>query len=743
MMNPVSNLKLHDIASRTVLTVTPDTPLDEAVGRFAEKHISSLIVIENDRPVGIVTERDLVRLMCLGSADKRPVRAVMSSPLMTVPHDMDFSSAQVMMANCGIRHLVLVDEYGHLWGLASETDFRRHLGTDLLALIQSLNTVVDQGGKLIAPERSLAFALETMASCKLDHVIVGSNGQAEGILTERDIPMLLARKIDPQHIKLGEVMSSPLATISIGASIDEAARMLEQSGRRHLVVLDDQGSFVGVLSQHRMLEKLGVALMGQSRAQLEDRMSMVLEATGVGTWDFDNVRRSLARSEALDDMVEAQSGQVMDSLEGILRGADPEDRERLVACFSQVLVGNAERFSVDCRIPRAGNTSRWVSLRGKVVERDAEGNPLRSAGVAIDISAQKASEELLRKSEARFRGLMERIPLALGHVNAQEEILFTNVHFEALFGFSHHEVPNLAQWWERAYPDAEYRTWARRSWEQAVHGAVVAGGTLHPLEYRVTCKNGRERLVEISGIALGEDFLAIFIDVTEQRQQQALLEFSNAILQRISVGTRLTDILDFIVRGIQSRTPETLCSILLLDACGEHLTHGSAPDLPKAYSASIDGATIGPQVGSCGTAAYERREIFVADIATDVLWADYKHLALAHGLAACWSSPFFSTSGKVLGTFAVYWREPRPEVSDIARRYVEAATKLAAIAIESEQRDQELRNRIDELRRWQQATLGREGRVIELKREINTLLARLGESPRYGSVSAEGAADAG
>lgn len=741
-MNTVSNLKLYDIASRTVLTVTPDTPLEEAIGRFAEKHVSSLIVVENDIPVGIVTERDLVRLMCLGSARGRAVRAVMSSPLMTVPYDLDFSSAQVMMANCGIRHLVLVDELGHLWGLASETDFRRHMGSDLLALIQSLNTVVDQGGKLIGPERTLAFALETMASCKLDHVIVGRDGCAEGIVTERDIPHLLARRIDPLHVTLGEVMTRPLATINIAASIDEAAKLLEQSALRHLVVVDEQGRFIGVLSQHRMLEKLGVALMGQSRAQLEDRMSMVLEATGVGTWDFDNVRRNLVRSETLDRIMalEPRAGQFMDGLDSILQGVDADDRARLDACFTQVLLGHAERFAVDCRIRREGDEARWVSLRGKVVERDAEGNPLRSAGVAIDISAQKASEELLRKSEARFRGLMEKIPLALGHVNARDEILFANAHFENLFGFSHVEVHNLAQWWPRAYPDPVYRERAKQLWKDATQLAARAGGTLHPVEYRVTCKNGQVRLVEISGIVLGEDFLVIFIDVTEQQQQQALLEFSNAILRHISLGNRLADILDFIVRGIQSREAGTLCSVLLLDESGEHLVHGSAPDLPEAYSAAIDGVTIGPLVGSCGTAAYGKQEVFVGDIATDPRWADFKAMALGHGLAASWSSPIFSTAGRVLGTFAVYWRQPQSGPSSVARRYVEAATTLAAIAIENAQRDGELRKRIDELRRWQRATLGREGRVIELKREINALLARLGEEPRYGSVAEGGAA---
>jgi len=644
----------------------------------------------------------------------------------------------VMMASCNIRHLVLVDEAGHLWGLASETDFRRHLGTDLLALIQSLNTVVDQGGKLIEPDQSLAFALETMAAGKLDHVIVGHDGHAEGILTERDVPGLLARRLNPQQVRLHEVMTHPLATISINASIDEAARLLDQSGLRHLVVLDANERFLGVLSQHRMLEKLGVALMGQSRSQLEDRMSLVLEATGVGTWEFDNVRRSLARSAALGAMLETRGGREAEGLESILAHLDEEDRGHLRACFNEVLLGHAERFAVDCRVRGATEQTRWVSLRGKVVERDGEGVALRSAGVAIDISAQKASEDQLRKSEVRFRGLIEKIPLALALISGHSEILFINAHFEALFGYTLADVSNLEVWWQRAYPDGAYRAEVRGSWEAAVRQAAGADGCLSPSEFRVCCKDGRMRIIEISGIALGDDFLTIFIDVTERRQQQSLLEFSNAILQRVSAETRLGEILDFIVRQIQAKEPGMLCSILLLDDTGRHLGGGSAPDLPVAYSAALEGVAIGPLVGSCGTAAYTKQEVFAADIASDPHWADFKDLALAHGLTACWSSPIISSAGKVLGTFAVYWKVPRQVAGETTRRYVEAATRLAAIAIESAQRDAELRSRIDELRRWQQATLGREGRVIELKREVNALLARLGETPRYDSVAGGG-----
>lgn len=733
-MNSVSRLELSDIATRTVSTVAPDAPLDDAIRLFAAKHVSSLVVVEAGRPVGIVTERDLVRLMCAGMADRRPVREVMSAPVLSVPHDLDFSSAQVMMASCGIRHLVLVDVEGRLNGLVSETDFRRHLGTDLLALIQSLDTVIDQGGKLIDPDKPLAFALECMASCKLDHVIVGRAGQAEGILTERDVPALLARNIDPQGVSVAEVMTRPLATVRLDTSLAEAAKCMEAGGFRHLGVVDRAGLFVGVVSQHRILEKLGIALMGQSHLQLEDRMGMVLEATGVGTWEYDNVRGHLVRSAALNGMMDSVSGTSLEEIEQVLAHVEPDDQVLLVERLEQMRRGELERFAIDCRIRDGGEKLRWVSVRGKVVERDRAGLPLRSAGVAIDITAQKESENQLRLSEARIRELIEKVPLAVGQINARQEIVFLNAYFERLFGYDRNDLPDLAAWWALAYPDAELRREVCQDWEEKLAQVSGTDGTLHPFERLVNCKDGKQRLIEFSGIALGDDFLTIFIDVTERRQQQHLLEFSNAILERISRGSSLSDVLDFIVRQIQIVEPGILCSVLLLDASGEHLRHGAAPDLPLAYSTAIDGARIGPQVGSCGTAAYRGETVFVADIASDPLWADYKDLALEHGLAACWSSPIKSPAGKVLGTFAVYWKTPYPQRSAIVQRYVEAATALAGIAIESKLRNDELRSRIDELRRWQQATLGREGRVMELKREVNALLARLGEAPRYASV---------
>jgi GAF domain-containing protein len=102
-----------------------------------------------------------------------------------------------------------------------------------------------------------------------------------------------------------------------------------------------------------------------------------------------------------------------------------------------------------------------------------------------------------------------------------------------------------------------------------------------------------------------------------------------------------------------------ITSVLLLDFDGKRLWHAAAPSLPRSYCSAINGAEIGPTAGSCGTAAFKDRAVYVSDIAEDPLWSEYRHLALPHGLRACWSTPIHDDSGVVLGTFAIYHRTSR------------------------------------------------------------------------------------
>ena len=139
----------------------------------------------------------------------------------------------------------------------------------------------------------------------------------------------------------------------------------------------------------------------------------------------------------------------------------------------------------------------------------------------------------------------------------------------------------------------------------------------------------------------------------------------------------------------QNSVSGVIGSILLLDDDGNHMRHGAGPSLPDAYNAAIDGIQIGSGIGSCGTAAAEKRPVYVADIAIDPLWVDFRDLALEHGLRACWSTPFFDKDDRVLGTFAMYYREPREPLSTDLE-IVELVTRFAALIVQRDRATGEL-----------------------------------------------------
>lgn len=171
-------------------------------------------------------------------------------------------------------------------------------------------------------------------------------------------------------------------------------------------------------------------------------------------------------------------------------------------------------------------------------------------------------------------------------------------------------------------------------------------------------------------------------NITDDKRNEALRTAHNKVLELAIGDSPLETTLSALIRIVEtsSRTG-VLGSILLLDVDGKHLRHGAGPSLPKAYIAAIDGSEIGACAGSCGTAAYLGAAVFVSDIATDPLWADYKEIALSNGLRACWSIPILTRGRKVLGTFAMYHREPRePTIRDLL--LVDLVTQTAALVID-------------------------------------------------------------
>src|SRR2546425_13010106 len=179
---------------------------------------------------------------------------------------------------------------------------------------------------------------------------------------------------------------------------------------------------------------------------------------------------------------------------------------------------------------------------------------------------------------------------------------------------------------------------------------------------------------------------------TDQQNRVALLDSQRRVLERIANGAPLHQILETLVKLIEEQAHGMRCAVLLADARQQRLSFAAAPSIPEDYKAGIDSfLRIAPEMGSCGTAAFLRKPVYTQDTQTDPLWKDCGDIAVRNGLRAIWSTPILSDDNAVLGTFAMYYGEPRlPSPEHI--QLIDMATQMARVAIEAKWEDAILRS---------------------------------------------------
>src|SRR5215472_7406243 len=338
-------------------------------------------------------------------------------------------------------------------------------------------------------------------------------------------------------------------------------------------------------------------------------------------------------------------------------------------CFEQP--GRMMRW--EARKIRKDGTMLWVRETGNAIV--LKNRPVLLV-VCEDITEQKRAEAAARRSENQLRDVIETMPAHVWSTLPDGALDFVNQRWQEFTGLP---LEDALGWnWETVvHPDDKSRFVAE--WRAALKNQQPMES-----EIRVRRKDGEYRWLFVRNVPLRNELGNIVkwygtgIEIDDRKRAEALLSGEKRILEMMAKGDSLAQILDSLCRLVEEQTTGVLTSILLLD--GDRLRHGGAPSLPKAYTDAIDGVVIGPAVGSCGTAAYRGEQVIVEDIATDPLWADYREAALPHSLRACWSTPVFSTQGKVMATFAMYYREPRsPSPRD--QEIIEQITHLAGVVI--------------------------------------------------------------
>jgi diguanylate cyclase (GGDEF)-like protein/PAS domain S-box-containing protein len=351
--------------------------------------------------------------------------------------------------------------------------------------------------------------------------------------------------------------------------------------------------------------------------------------------------------------------------------------------------------------------------------RNAAGELTGTIGVGMDISDRLRAEQAQQKSEARYRAIFETHRAVRFLVDpASGLIVEANQAACDFYGYTAEELSGK--------PLTEINTLSKEELEEEFRRVRDENRTY--LQYRHRLKSGEVRDVDVYTGPVDVDgrelFFSIIQDVTEQRRAEALLVAQRQLLEMVAVGAPLADVLERLTRLVEEHSAGALASILLVSADGTQLRHAAAPSLPASYSEAVDGLVIGPNAGSCGTAAYLRREVIAEDIATDPLWAEFRDQALSAGLRSCWSTPISSSTGEVLGTFAVYHREAGgARTRD--RALIEIATHVAGIAIERGRSEAAVRSHTEELEAMYRRLAGAHADLEESQTRLEEKSAQL------------------
>ena len=301
----------------------------------------------------------------------------------------------------------------------------------------------------------------------------------------------------------------------------------------------------------------------------------------------------------------------------------------------------------------------YEELEQKLRELEAESKRLQQAEMA------------LKDSQARYRAMVEAFDGLIYVCSQDYRVEFMNTRFIERTGYDASG--------EHCYKALHNRD-AICPW--CVNHRVFKGETVR-LEVR-SPKDNHWYYVINTPIYHADGSIykqAMMFDITDRKRMEKLLAGERQILEMVATGQPLQATLDALTTFIEQLQPGTYCSVLVLDDDRKRLFHRSAPSLPDEYLQAIDGLVIGRQAGSCGTAAYRGKTVIVENIAVDPLWANYRDLARRFALHSCWSVPIFDSTGQVLGTFALYDRQPH-QPSEEELQLIETAANVAGIALE-------------------------------------------------------------
>ncbi|MEC4982934.1 MAG: EAL domain-containing protein [Oscillatoria sp. PMC 1068.18] len=370
--------------------------------------------------------------------------------------------------------------------------------------------------------------------------------------------------------------------------------------------------------------------------------------------------------------------------------------EDLAKVFEKIetAIAAQEGYEVEYRITTKTGEQKWFRETGRG-NFSSSGELIEVEGFITEITQEKQAEQTSLAREERSRILAENSSEMISRHQINGVCLDVSPTCKTLLGYEPAELIGRS-FWELFHPQdleliQQYQTQLledKTSNKTITYRIQHQSGKYIWLETNI--KKIGDRSPENSHIEPTSEIIAISRDISRRKQAENLLASQKQVLETIASEASLADTLKILVQSIEANSDGLLGSICVVTPQENYLQIIAAPSLPKTYIQAAFQIPISPNAASCGTAAYYQKPVIVTDIASDPLWENYRNLALSHGLQACWSTPISSNQGKILGTFAIYYRHPCIPTSQ-DWQLLEDVTNLIRIAIERKQAETALR----------------------------------------------------
>lgn len=537
----IESVPLKTILTPNVVTVSPETKLQEVLALMKMKSISSIVAVDKaDRPVGIFTEQDAIKLMVrYKSLSGLLMQDVMSHPVLTAEPHLGYGQAYQLMAEHRVRHLVVIDQQGKLVGLVSEGDFLHHMGMEYLVELKTVGSAMTRSVKVIEHSHYLTEALKLMSNQRISCLVVLKDGLPIGMLTERDMVKIASENDDVRHLKVQEQMSFPLISVNADMPLQVASRLMQERGIRRVTVVNSDGRLEGLLTRHDIAKALQGSYIEYLQETLErksrDLLSVESRLREVEQRDFyhnmvEQVSDAIYVVDADDGRILDANGQAARSL-GIsldellnLRVNDFSTRIEDVDYWTgQVLprLRDNGEISISTEHRKADGSSFPVEVKARLVTfRQKE----YVVAIARDVTERIEANRRLLESEKRFQSLFENAPMAYQSLNMEGQIQAVNKAWLDMMQMQREEVlgRKITEFLSEMSAKKLTKTFPDFQEQKKISGPL----------FELIRKDGSVRLAQVEGqISLDEESgeyrtHCILIDVTETHQAEQNLRES-------------------------------------------------------------------------------------------------------------------------------------------------------------------------------------------------------------------------